>query len=53
MKDVRMGKRLGKRFSKRYREQKVRLGNDYSENAKVTNGIPQGSILGPDYLQYS
>ena len=29
------------------RQQKVRVSNSYSEEAKVLSGIPQGSILGP------
>ena len=29
------------------RTQKVRVGSAYSGEVKVTNGIPQGSILGP------
>ena len=29
------------------RQQRVRVGNDYSSKSKVTSGIPQGSILGP------
>ena len=29
------------------REQRVRVGNEYSNVTKVTSGIPQGSILGP------
>ena len=29
------------------RNQKVVIGNEISENKKVTSGVPQGSILGP------
>ena len=29
------------------REQRVRVGNEYSCKTKITSGIPQGSILGP------
>ena len=30
-----------------YRSQRVRVGTHYSEEVRVTSGVPQGSFLGP------
>jgi len=30
-----------------HRSQRVRVGRDYSEEVRVTSGVPQGSVVGP------